>query len=82
MTAVFNSTDLLNRFKTLGWTSSQQDLLQAVENSGVAATVIVSYLDALTAASPGPLNDQTIAGVTPAQGTSITNFLKNRGLLA
>jgi hypothetical protein len=82
MASVINSTDLLNRFDSLGWTTSRNDLLSAVEASGIPSTVIVAYLDALIAASPGPLNDQTITGVTTAQGTAITPFLKGRGLVA
>lgn len=81
MATTFNSTDLINRFATLGWKNSQQDLLTAVATAGLPTSVIVAYLDALIAASPGGLNDQTITGVTGAQGTAITNFLHGRGLV-
>lgn len=81
VSTVFNSTDILTRFNTLGWKTSQGDLLGAVATSGLPTSVIVAYLDALIAASPGGLNDQSVTGVTPAQGTAITNFLRLKGLI-
>lgn len=80
MATVVNSGELLKKFTTLGWTSSANDLLAAALSSGIPAAVVGSYLDALVA-SPGALNDQTISGVTAAQGTAITTFLKNRNLV-
>lgn len=80
MSTVVTSTELATLFQQLGWTASQNDLVQAALTAGIPAHVIVLYLQAL-AASPGGMDDQSIAGVTPAQGTQITTFLKSKGLV-
>lgn len=80
MATVVNSGELLKKFTTLGWMSSANDLLASALASGIPASVVGAYLDALINA-PGGLNDQTVPGVTAAQGTTITGFLKSRGLV-
>lgn len=80
MSTVVNSGDLLGLFGQLGWNTSENELLQAVFTANIPANVVVLYLQALINA-PGGMNDQTIAGVTPAQGSAITSFLKGKGLV-
>lgn len=80
MATVVNSGALLGLFDKLGWTASQQDLLQAALTSGVPVAAIDAYLTALVA-TPNGMNDQTITGCTGAQATAITTFLKGRGLV-
>ena len=80
MSTVVNSADILGIFDQLGWKQNQQDLLQAVFNATIPAAVIVAYLNALIQ-TPGGMNDQAITGVTPAQGSAITTFLKTHGLV-
>lgn len=79
MATVINDKVFLDLFASLGFTNGN-DLLQRVGNAGIPASVIYTYLQALQA-SPSGLNDQTISGVTPTQGTQITTFLKNQGLV-
>lgn len=80
MSTVVNSQAFSDVFTKLGWVNNQSDLLSAALSAGLPAEVILAYLDAL-AASPTGLNDQTITGVTAAQGTAITTFLKARALV-
>jgi hypothetical protein len=79
MSTVVNAKALGDVFTTLGYTN-QNDLLAAALSSGIPAAAVLAYFSAL-AATPSGLNDQTISGVTPSQGTSITAFLKARGLV-
>jgi hypothetical protein len=74
-----NANEFLKRFNSLGWQNGN-DLAQQIANAGLPAPVVLAYLDALIV-SPAGLNDQTIAGVSPAQGSAITNFLKNKTLV-
>lgn len=80
MSTVVNAAEFLHRFATLSW-QNPNDLLVAVEGAGIPAAVVIAYLDALIA-TPASLNDQTITGVTAAQGTAITSFLKSKQLVA
>ena len=80
MATVVNSGALLNLFGKLGWTTGQQDLLQAALTSGIPVAAIDAYLTALVNVPDG-LNDQAITGCTPAQANSITAFLKQRNLV-
>lgn len=80
MSTVVNSGALLDQFGKLGWTTGINDLLAAAFSAGIPASVVSLYLAALIT-SPASLNDQTISGVTGVQGTAITAFLKNRGLV-
>lgn len=80
MATVVNGGALLGLFAKLGWTSGQNDLLQAALTSGVPVAAIDAYLTALVA-KPDGVDDQTIAGCTAVQANSITAFLKSRGLV-
>lgn len=79
MSTVVNDKVFLDAFATLGW-GNPNDLLAKIASAGLPAAVILAYLNALIA-TPSGLNDQNIAGVSAAQGTAITNFLKTAGLV-
>lgn len=80
MSVVVNGGALLDQFEKLGWTTSEKDLLAAAFAAAVPAGVVSLYLAALIN-NPTALNDATINGVTAQQGTAITTFLKNKGLV-
>jgi hypothetical protein len=81
MSTVVNSNVILNQFKALGWTNGVNELLDAVLGAGKPASVFSLYLAALITTPTGLLDDQAISGVTPAQGTAITSFLRAKGLV-
>lgn len=81
MATVVTSSELASLLEQLGWGNNVNDLVQAILSNGAIPTaVIATYLQALLA-SPAGLDDQAIPGVTPQQGTGITNFLANKHLV-
>lgn len=79
MATVVNIPAIQERFVTLGWTNvSIADVVSGLASAAIAAVELIAYLDALIAA-PAGVNDQTIAGCLPADGSKITNYLKARG---
>lgn len=77
-----NVNEIQKRFVELGWSNlSVSDTVDVLAKQGIPAAGFVAYLDAALALGGG-FNDQTVAGLTPADATKITVALKARGVAA
>lgn len=76
MATVVSLPEILSRFKQLGWDNlSVAEVVEYLGQQNISAAELVIYLTAVLA-NPTGFNDQTIAGLSGAQATKITNGLK------